>query len=72
MEEIKKLIENKLAMIDIKNKNSKGETKIGRWDHELRGIKQTLRSLGIILELNVNPYFYENKEPSTYKLTIEI
>ena len=70
MEDIKKLIENKLRCIDIYNKNVEGITKITRYNHELNGIKQTLNKLGIKLEINVNPYFYENEDPSTYKIEI--
>lgn len=71
MEKIKKLLKHKLAVIDIVNKDSNGEEKATKLIHELTGIKQTLRCLGLILKLNINPYFYQNKEPSTYELIIE-
>lgn len=70
MDRIKKLIENKLACMDIENKHSKGETKTTRYNYELNGMKQTLESLGITLEISTNPYFYKNGEPSTYYLKI--
>ena len=65
---IKGLVENKLACIDIENKHSKGGTRVTKWDHELYGIKQALEFMGFKLELNKNPYFYDNGEPSTYKI----
>ena len=66
---IKGLIENKLACIDIENKHSKGETRATKWDHELCGIRQALEFMGFELELSKNPYYWENGEPSTYKLS---
>ena len=64
--ELKELIENKLAMIDITNKAHEGNTNGGKFMHELYGIKQTLSTFGITITFSINPYFYEDGEASTY------
>jgi len=69
MNNIKELIENKLACIDIENKHAK-ESKPNRLNYELNGMKQILYSMGFDLQMNVNPYFHENGEKSTYTLTL--
>lgn len=66
--ELKKLIENKLAMIDIVNKAHEGNSNGGKFMHELCGIKQALNTLGIIITYSINPYFFEDGEPSTYTI----
>ena len=65
-EELKKLIQNKLAMIDITNKAHGGNSNGGKFMNELYGIKQALSALGITLTISVNPYFFEDGEASTY------
>jgi hypothetical protein len=67
---LKGLIENKLAIIDIRNKNSKGQDKITRINHELTGIKQALYYMGFDLQLDVNTYHWEDNQPSSYTLTL--
>lgn len=64
--ELKKLIENKLAMIDICNKAHEGCSNGGKFMNELYGIKQALSALGLTLTISINPYFYEDGEASTY------
>ena len=64
--ELRTLIENKLAMIDIANKAHGGNSNGSKFMNELYGIKQALATLGITLTISVNPYFYEDGEASTY------
>lgn len=64
--ELRELIENKLAMIDICNKAHEGNSHGGKFMNELYGIKQALSTLGVTLTLSINPYFYEDGEASTY------
>lgn len=63
MENLKNLIENKLACIDIETKYAK-KHQACLLHHELHGIKQALYFMGIVLEYSINPYFHENGEPS--------
>lgn len=70
---IRTLIENKLACLDIYNKDNKeivhnDNFRLSRFNHELTGIKQILRFMGIDLQLNINPYIGEDGIPSTYTL----
>ena len=71
---IKDLITNKLAIIDICNAddgiNSTNSFRVTKFDHELNGIKQALRLMGFDLQFDKNPYYYDNKNPSTF--TIEL
>ena len=64
--ELKKLIENKLAMIDLTNKAHSGNTNGGKFMNELYGIKQALQALGLTITFSINPYYYEDGEASTY------
>ena len=64
--ELRKLIENKLAMIDLVNKAHEGNSNGSKFMNELYGIKQALSTLGITLTISINPYFYEDGEKSTY------
>lgn len=66
---IRELVETKLKVIDIRNRQDK-EYKPQRIIHELYGIKQALLVMGIHLELDINPYYYEDGKPSTYRLNI--
>lgn len=66
--ELEKTISNKLAMIDIFNKNTNGAHTSRKHLDELTGIKQACRAMGIKVTYSVNPYFYEDKEPSTFTL----
>lgn len=73
---IRTLIENKLACIDIYNKNNMNtvhndDFKLSRFNHELTGIKQILNLMGFKLELNINPYIEEDDIPSTYTLVLK-
>jgi hypothetical protein len=73
---VKTLIEAKLACIDIENKTNKERDLDSRnhfslLRHELQGIKQVLQVMGIRLEIETNPYYYENGKPSTYKISLE-
>ena len=71
--EMKELIQNHLACIDLYNEMCEGKTTTGTKNliSELMGMKMMLNTMGIILTIDVNPYFYENKEPSTYTVTLE-
>lgn len=72
---LKTLIENKLACLDIENKtnenrlDSRNDRSILKY--ELNGIKQALYVMGINLEVSTNPYYFENNQPSTYTLTLK-
>jgi hypothetical protein len=72
---IRTLIENKLACVDIENKTDEhrldSDAYQGRLRHELRGIKQALQVMGFNLNLSINPYFFEDGKPSTYTLTLD-
>ena len=66
MNEIKKLIEQKLETIDlIMSYEGYHVAKESKIMHELRGIIMTLHALGLNLDLSIN-----DSEPSTYTLTI--
>lgn len=69
--ELKKLIENKLAMIDIVNKAHEGNSNGRKFLNELHGIKQALAAMGITITYSINPYFFKDGEPSTYTIEIE-
>ena len=71
MNRINEIVKNKLACIDIENKHSKGETKITKLNHELEGMRQTLYTMNIDLKISINPYYWEDRKPSTYVLKIE-
>jgi hypothetical protein len=70
---LKKLIETKLAVIDIEcdgkcdSRNSPSKIQI----HELKGIKLALQVMGIDLEVSINPYYPQDKKPSTYTISLE-
>jgi hypothetical protein len=69
---IKTLIENKLAVVDIEcdgKCDSHSEPHILIW--ELRGIKQALQVMGIKLNYDINPYYPQDKKPSTYTISLE-
>lgn len=66
--ELERIIKNKLAMIDIFNKNTNGAHKATKFYNELHGIKLACRAMGIEVTYSVNPYFYEDREPSTFTL----
>ncbi len=65
---LKTLIENHLACMDIES-NPKHEYGLLVW--ELNGMKKALRMMGLKLEVNLNPYYYDDKKPSTYTLSLE-
>ena len=66
--ELKKLIENKLAMIDLANKAHEGNSNGRKFLNELQGIKQALLTLGIKVTYSINPYFYQDGESSTFTI----
>lgn len=66
--QLKKLITTKLAVIDIANKQSAGTEKASRHSNELAGITQALYTMGYELRINVNPYYHENGEASTFTI----
>lgn len=70
MKEIKTLIIQKLRVIDLRNEQTKGLESPMRIVHELTGIKQALYALGMELQMNVNPYYHENKEASSFTITV--
>jgi hypothetical protein len=72
---IRGLIENKLACIDIENKTNKHNDldsikNFSVLRYELHGIKQALYVMGFDLRIETNPYYYENGKPSTYRLEL--
>lgn len=69
---LKGLIENKLAIIDIENRESHNEptTASRNIRAELHGIAQALNLMGFNLVFDVNPYFYDDAKPSTYKISL--
>ena len=71
--EMKSLIENHLACIDFYNEANDGKTTTGTKNltSELMGMKMLLNTMGIIITFDVNPYFFENHEPSTYSVRLE-
>lgn len=71
--EMKELIQNHLECIDLYNAMNDGKTTSGTKNliSELMGMKMLLNTMGIILTIDVNPYFFQNKEPSTYSVHIE-
>lgn len=71
--EMKQLIKNHLACIDLYNEMNDGKIVSGIRNlmSELIGMKMLLNTMGIILTIDVNPYYYENKEPSTYTVHLE-
>jgi hypothetical protein len=60
---VRTLIEIKLKGIDIRNKNEGRDSNIPL-NYELRGMCQLLYTLGYDLTLSINPYYFENGEPS--------
>lgn len=71
--EMKELIKNHLECIDLYNEMNNGETTTGARNllSELMGMKMLLNTMGVILTIDVNPYYYENKKPSTYTVHLE-
>lgn len=69
---LKSLIENKLAIIDIENRESHNNPTTASRNQraELHGIAQALNMMGFNIVFDVNPYFYENKKPSTYQISL--
>lgn len=68
MKELKRIIKNKLALIDMYNLNSNGEYAATKLYDELRGIKQACHTMGMEVTYSCNPYFYKDKQPSTFKI----
>lgn len=66
--ELERIIKNKLAVIDIFNKNTNGAHTARKHLDELIGIKQACYAMGIKVTYSVNPYFYEDRDPSTFTL----
>jgi hypothetical protein len=67
---IKEIIKTKLAVVDIENKYSKGAIRNNRLNHELTGIKLALECFNMTLTLSINPYYFENFEPSTFEIEV--
>lgn len=67
---IKTLIESKLACIEnrVESLDSRNHPSLLRY--ELNGIRQALYIMGFELTVELNPYYHENKQPSTYTLTL--
>ena len=72
--EMCELIKNHLECIDLYNEMNSGKITAGAKNlfSELIGIKMALNTMGIILDIDVNPYFYENKKPSTFTARMEL
>lgn len=66
IDEVQKLVANKLNLIDRTSKS--GHVRQTRWDHELQGIKQLLHCLGYQLEMNINPYYQNDGNHSTFSI----
>lgn len=71
--EMKDLIKNHLACLDMYNEYNNGKNSVGTQNliSELMGIKMALSTMGIILEIDINPYYYEDEKPSTYSVRLE-
>ena len=71
--ETRELIQNHLAVIDIYNESNNGKITSGTRNlmSELIGIKMALNTMGVIVDIDVNPYYYENHKPSTYTAHLE-
>ena len=70
--EMRKLIECHLACLDSYNAMNEGDmTKCQKLFHELIGMKLMLSAMGIALDLEINPYYFENGNPSTYTVRLE-
>jgi hypothetical protein len=71
--EMKELIKNHLEVIDMYNEMNNGKATVGTKNliAELMGMKMLLNTMGLILDIDINPYFYENKQPSTYAVRLE-
>jgi|GEM_PF-5811455 len=65
MQEIKKVIEHKLRLIDIANLN---ESDGHKFHVQLNAFKEILYIWGYQLDLDVNVYYDIDLKPSTYKL----
>lgn len=66
--QFEKLISTKLAVCDICNKQTEGKERYKMGEDELRGVKIALYVMGYELILNMNPYFHENSERSTFEI----
>jgi hypothetical protein len=71
--EIRNLIKNHLECIDLYNEMNEGKNTAGMRNlfSELMGMKMMLGAMGLTIEFDVNPYYYMNKEPSTYSVRLE-
>ncbi len=71
--EMKALIKNHLECIDMYNEMNEGKVTDGMRNLicELMGMKMMLSTMGFVLEINVNPYFFKDKKPSTYSISSE-
>ena len=67
---LENLVRAKLGMIDLFNRKTNGQHRATKHLNELIGVKHACNALGIELDLSVNPYFYENGEPSTFTIKI--
>lgn len=71
--ETRELIKNHLECIDLYNEMNEGKPTAGTQNltSELMGMKMLLSTMGIILDIEINPYYYENKKSSTYTVHLE-
>lgn len=56
------------SITNMKAKNTNGAHKATKFYNELHGIKLACRAMGIEVTYSMNPYFYEDREPSTFTL----
>jgi hypothetical protein len=72
MQEIRRLIEVTLSIIDDYNAATEGKANVSKHYHELIGMKMILSCMGFHLDIDVNPFYYRDKTPSTYTLKEEV
>lgn len=67
-EALKNFVESTLSCIDSANEATNGKAKAHNLFDQLIGVRITLGTMGIVLDFEINPYYYEDKKPSTYSL----
>lgn len=65
---LKEYIEAMLSCIDDCNTASNGKKTNDTLFQQLIGVRVTLATMGINLNLEINPYYYKDGKPSTYTL----
>lgn len=68
MQEIRRLIEVTLSIIDDYNAATNGKADTANHIHELIGMKMILGCMGFDLDWDLSYYYYHTKIPSSYTL----